>query len=164
MADIGTPTTHETRPRGRSSYPVANNVTLYPGALVQVNTSGAAGVDGCLDHWDKTGIFVGIVVGGDANTTAGGILGDSSESPRPEARVDESGAIITHVNVTGAAQTDVGNLVYCATSNPADMTITDAANAVVGRLVRFRTASDCDVELFTPAEHRAGVAGTTWTT
>lgn len=151
-------TIYKTRPNaGTGSYRVANGVTLAEGELVQLQA-------GYLNQWDKTGKFLGMLVGGDT-TAAGAILGDTTVANPPEGRVNESGVVVMHVAVAGGVTiADQGALVYCADHDLANLTKTDAANAVVGRLVRFRTASDCDVQLFTPAEHAAGVAGTTWTT
>jgi hypothetical protein len=148
---------HKTRPNaGVSSYVIADGVTLYEGQLVQLKS-------GYLDHWDKTGQFVGILVGGDDRAGDGVIIGETSDTPPPEGRVNESGVILMHVAVGGTPTiADVGALVYCNDSDVANLTKTDAANAVVGRLVRFRSASDCDVQLFTPAEHLAGEADATW--
>jgi len=148
---------HKTRPNaGVSSYVIADGVTLYEGQLVQLKA-------GYLDHWDKTGQFVGILVGGDDRAGDGVIIGETSDTPPPEGRVNESGVILMHVAVGGTPTiADVGALIYCNDSDVANLTKTDAANAVVGRLVRFRSASDCDVQLFTPAEHLAGEADATW--
>ena len=148
---------HKTRPNaGVSSYVIADGVTLYEGQLVQLKS-------GYLDHWDKTGQFVGILVGGDDRAGDGVIVGETSDTPAPEGRVNESGVILMHVAVGGSPTiADVGGLIYCNDSDVANLTKTDAANAVVGRLVRFRSASDCDVQLFTPAEHLAGEADATW--
>lgn len=161
MADRTTNKTppYSSQPRsGTASYIVANGVSLGIGALVQLE-------GGYLDHWDGTGdYFVGILVGGGGrHATTDVVVGNTSATPPVEGIVDESGRILAHVAVAGTvAQTDVGALVYCADSDVASLTKTDAANKVVGRLVRFRSTSDCDVQLFTPAEWLAGVASGTW--
>ena len=159
MADASAKTIHKTRPNaGTGSYVIADGVTLYEGQLVQLQS-------GYLNHWDKTGKFLGILVGGDDRAGDGVIIGETSDTPAPEGRVNESGVVLMHVAIAGGVGIgDVGGLIYCNDSDVANLTKTDAANAVVGRLVRYRSASDCDVQLFTPAEHAAGVAGTTWTT
>lgn len=157
MADASAKTIHKTRPNsGVGSYVIADGVTLYEGQLVQLES-------GYLNHWDKTGKFLGILVGGDDRAGDGVIIGETSDTPPPEGRVDESGVVLMHVAVAGSPTiADVGGLVYANDSDVANLTKTDAANAVVGRLVRFRSASDCDVQLFTPAEHAAGIADATW--
>lgn len=160
MADRTSKVIHKTRPRaGRDSFVVKNSTTIYEGSLVQVDANGF------LEGWDQGGALVGILIGGDT-TDAGAITGDTSASIPPEGRVDTSGVILMHVPVTGAAQAYVGDLVYCTTDNPAaDLTRTDPGVGAepVGWMVRYRSASDCDVQLFTPAEFKAGIAGTTWT-
>lgn len=159
MADLANRTVHQTRPRaGAGSYPIADGVTIPEGALVQMQS-------GYLNHWDETGQFIGIIVGGDDRLGAGVLTGETSDTPPPEGRVDESGVTLMHMPVAGSVtQANVGALVYCADSDPANFTITDTTNPPVGRLVRFRSVSDCDVELFTPAEWLAGDAGATWAT
>ena len=157
MADATAKKIHKTRPNsGVGSYVIADGVTLYEGQLVQLQS-------GYLNHWDKTGQFLGILVGGDDRAGDGVIIGETSDTPPPEGRVNESGVVLMHVAVAGTPTiADVGGLVYANDSDVANLTKTDAANAVVGRLVRFRSASDCDVQLFTPAEHLAGEADATW--
>jgi hypothetical protein len=157
MADATAKQIHKTRPNsGVGSYVIADGVTLYEGQLVQLQS-------GYLNHWDKTGQFLGILVGGDDRAGDGVIIGETSDTPPPEGRVNESGVVLMHVAVAGTPTiADVGGLVYANDSDVANLTKTDAANAVVGRLVRFRSASDCDVQLFTPAEHLAGEADATW--
>lgn len=156
MADQAAKAIRKTRSRGFSSYIVADGVTLYEGQLVQLE-------GGYLNHWDETGKFLGILLGGDDRAKDGVILGETSDTPPVEGRVDESGVILLHMAVAGTvAQSDVGALIYCADSNPANFTKTDTTNPPVGRLVRFRSTSDCDVQLFTPAEWLAGDAGAAW--
>ena len=157
MADATAKKIHKTRPNaGVGSYVIADGVTLFEGQLVQLQS-------GYLNHWDKTGKFLGILVGGDDRAGDGIIIGETSDAQPPEGRVNESGVVLMHVAVAGSPTiADVGGLVYANDSDVANLTKTDAAGAVVGRLVRFRSASDCDVQLFTPAEHAAGIADATW--
>jgi len=157
MADLGARTVHKTAPRGgRNSYRITDGVTLYEGAFVQAES-------GYLDHWDETGQFLGILLAGDDRAGDGVIIGETSDSVPPEGRVDESGVTLMHMAVAGTVTiADVGALVYCADSNPANMTKTDTTNPPIGRLVRVRSASDCDVQLFTPTEWLAGDAGAAW--
>lgn len=157
MADLGARKVWKTSPRAtHSSYRIADGVTLYEGQFVQ--TEG-----GYLNHWDETGKFLGLLVGGDSRLNDGVIIGETSDTPPPEGRVDESGVTLMHVAVGGSPTiADVGALVYCADSNPANLTKTDTTNPPVGRLKRFRSATDCDVQLFTPTEWLAGDAGAAW--
>jgi hypothetical protein len=157
MADASAKKIHKTRPNaGVGSYIIADGVTLYEGQLVQLES-------GYLNHWDETGDFLGILVGGDDRAGDGVIIGETSDTPPPEGRVNESGVVLMHVAVAGTAtQAKVGDLVFCADSDVANLTLTDTTNPPVGRLVRFRSVSDCDVQLFTPAEYSAGIADATW--
>lgn len=151
MADLGATKIHKTKPRaGRKSYVIANGVTLYAGALVGLE-------GGYLNHWaDGTNDrLVGIVLGeGDGISPAAAMLGDTSASVPPEARCDESGVTLEGIAVGGTpTQADVGGPVYCADSDIANITKSSTGRThPIGRLTRFRSVSDCDVELFTPAE------------
>lgn len=157
MSDQSARAIRKTSPRaGFASYIIADGVTLYEGQLVQLES-------GYLNHWDETGKFLGVLIGGDDRARDGVILGETSDTPPTEGRVDESGVTLMHVAVAGTpTQADVGALIYCADSNPANLTKTDTTNPPVGRLKRFRSTSDCDVELFTPTEWLAGDAGAAW--
>jgi hypothetical protein len=157
MADQSAHAIRKTRPNsGVGSYVIADGVTVYAGMLAQLE-------GGYVNHWDETGKFLGIIVGGDDRAKDGVFLGETSDTPPPEARVDESGVILMHVAVAGTpTQAKVGDLVYSADSNVASLTMTDTTNPPVGRLVRYRSATDCDVHLFSAAEWAAGDAGATW--
>lgn len=156
MADQAANVVHKTQNRGgTNAYPIANGVTLYPGSLVALE-------GGYLNHWadGPNDVFVGIV-GGDALGISPGsaLLGNTGATVVPEARVDESGPTLMHLDSVGGTPTQakVGDYVYCSTSNTDDMTL-DATGATnpVGYLSRFRSATDVDVTLFTPAEFLAG--------
>lgn len=134
---------------------IANGVTVYQGMLAQYE-------GGYINHWDEVGQFAGLVIGGKDRARDGVLLGNTSDTPPPEAIIAK-GATLMHVAVGGSpTQADVGKLVYCADSNPANLTKTDTTNPPVGRLKRFRSATDCDVQLFTPEEWLAGDAGAAW--
>lgn len=157
MADLAVKTVHKTRAPGVGSYLMANGVTLYEGMLAQ-NQSGY------LNHWDGTGQFLGIVLGGDDRAKDGVLTGNTSDTPVPEARVDESGVILMHKAVAGSpTQASVGLFVYCADSDVANFTIADTGTPAVGVLDRYRSSSDCDVELFSAKSWAAlnGVAPAT---
>lgn len=152
MADLGANRIHKTQPRsGYGSYPIANGVTLYPGALVSLE-------GGYLNHYadGANDVFVGIVLGDALGISPGGALtGDTSASPVPEARVDQSGVTLMHLDSVGniTDQTDVGDVVYCGTSNTDDMTTDSTARThPIGYVAAVRSTTDVDVTLFTPAE------------
>lgn len=163
MADLTTnKTTVPTRPPGTSAYVLKDAETIGVGALAQLKS-------GYLENWDQTGTLVGMVVGGDIRSNDGlaVIIGETSDTPPPNAYVDERGLIVTIPTCAGSpAQSKVGDKVYCTTSNIfADATLTrPSTNPPVGILVAYRSATDMDVRLFTPGEYMAGIAGAGWTT
>lgn len=158
MSDQAAKVIRKTAPRGSFAQKIANGVTVYEGMFAQLES-------GYINHWDETGVFLGIVVGGDDRAKDGVLTGNTSDTPPPEARVDDSGVTLMHMAVGGTpSQADVGALIYCADSNPANMTKTDTTNPPVGWLRRYRSTSDCDVQLFTPAEFLAGIASNAWNT
>lgn len=160
MADLTANTVLKTRPRaGVDAFPIANTAVVYQGCLVQLSA-------GFLDDWDDAGAgstFLGVLLGGDQTGNAAGetgFTGDTSGAPAPdpEGRVDTSGVIIMHIaSLNGTpTQAKVGDLVYAGTSNVDDMDLQASGNTdPVGLLWRFRSATDVDVMLFTPAEFMA---------
>lgn len=143
---------HKTQPRsGYNSYPIANGVTLTPGDLVSLE-------GGYLNLWadGANDVFVGIVLGDAMGISPGGALtGDTTASPIPEARCDESGVTLMHLSSVGGTptQANVGDLVYSADENVDSITLTiGALNHPIGYMSKFRSATDVDVTLFTPAE------------
>jgi len=158
MADLAANAIPKSQPRsGYNAYPIANGVTLYPGALVSLE-------GGYLNHWadGANDVFAGVCLGDAIGISPGAaLLGNTGATPVPEARVDQSGATIMHVAALGGTPTQakVGDYVYCADSNSANMTLsaTGATNPI-GYLSKYRSATDCDVTLFTPEEFLAGGA------
>src|SRR5210317_817122 len=155
MVDVTARKTLATKSRsGRSAYPIANGVTLYEGALVGLE-------GGYLNHWadGANDVFVGIVLGDALGVSPGAALtGDTSGTPVPEARVDDSGVTLLGLDSVDGTPTaaKVGDVVYCTTSNTDDLTLTAGAlNHPVGFMSAFRSATDVDVTLFTTAEHLA---------
>lgn len=153
MTDAAASVVHKTQARsGYNSYPIANGVTLYPGQLCSLQ-------GGYVDHWadGANDVFLGIVLGDALGISPGAALtGNTSASPIPEARVDESGVTLMHLAAIGGTPTQakVGDLVYAADSNSLTaITLTiGALNHPIGYLSKFRSATDSDVTLFTPAE------------
>lgn len=158
MADAAARTIHKTAPNsGRWSYIMADGITLFEGQLVQLQS-------GYLNHWDQSGSFLGILLGGDDRLKDGVLIGETGDSPPPEARVDQSGVVLMHLASVGGTPTQakLGHHVFSADSDTASMTMTDTNNPPVGRLVRFRSATDVDVQLWTPGEFDAGIADNAW--
>ena len=131
----------------------ADGVTVAVGGLLQRES-------GFANHWDEAGTLLGVCVGGDSRDNTGTLLGESSDNAPPRAHYRE-GAVICHVacaNSPGAS----GLLVYSADSDPASFTSLDTTNPPVGYIKEYRTDSDLDVQLFTEAAFRAGIADGTW--
>lgn len=153
MADLAAHTIIKTRPRaGRDSFVIADTITLYVGALVGLE-------GGYLNHWadGANDVFMGVVLGGDDRGKDGILLGETSDVPPPEARVNTEGVVLMHLDSVAAQTTlseaNLGDLVYCGTSNTDDMTLVSSGrNHPIGWIVRFRSATDVDVQLFTPSE------------
>lgn len=154
MADLSATTLVETRPRGKKSFIIADGVTVYANMLAGLEA-------GYLNHWadaaNEVDVFVGIVVGGEDRADDGVLTGETSDSKPPEARVDTTGATLRGLTVGGTpTQAKVGDLVYCGTSNPSDITLDSSGRtSAIGWMSRYTSATDQEVELFTPAEFLA---------
>lgn len=153
MADQAAKTTPVYEQRtGRRPYIVADGVTVYEGML--------AGLEGgYLNHYadGAADVFLGVVIGGDDRAKDGVLTGETSDTPPPRAWVDESGITLKHLTVLGTpTQAKVGDYVYADSSNPADLTLLSTGQVhPVGILTDYRSATDCDVELFSKMEHAA---------
>tara|TARA_R100000458_G_scaffold11201_1_gene8957 strand:+ start:2402 stop:2875 length:474 start_codon:yes stop_codon:yes gene_type:complete len=152
MADRTTNTLYETKRSDRLAIPIANGESLPVGSLVQIQS-------GFANHYDGTTMFAGIVVGGENLSSTEVPTGDTSLTPDPCVYVDTTGPTIVGIPVASA--TVIGAYVYCNDSNLDNATITQpSTDAPIGFIVGFRSASDCDVQLFTPAQHTIGVNAT----
>jgi len=159
MTDRTTPKIIVTRPSsGRDAFPIANAVRLAPGTLVQLSS-------GYADHWDDAGAgstFMGVAIAGENSGNAATDdpstwLGDTSglPAPDPEVHVDTSGVILMHLaSLAGTVtQATVGDLVYSADSDTDSLTQDSSGRTnPIGFIIRWRSATDVDVQLFTPAE------------
>jgi len=157
MADLAVHTTLKTRPRaGRDAFAITNAVVLYQGTLVQLSA-------GFLDHWDDAGAgstFMGILLGGKDRAGDGVITGNTTDTPDVEGYVDTSGVVLMHLDsVAGQGATTiaiVGDLVYSGDSDVASITTVASGNTdPIGFVIRWRSTTDIDVQLFTPAEFLA---------
>ena len=138
--------------RGRTrSYVVKNSQALYANGLVGLDANGL------LVPWDDTAIaqrFLGVFTGWDR---PGVTAGNTSASLPVRGIVDVSGAELVGVDVVGVtARANIGEPVYSTSDNPTDLTLTPTVFVKpVGRLADFRSTSDMDVELWTPAEYHS---------
>lgn len=150
MADKAANTIYECLQRGETdSFALANGVTFYLGMFCNIES-------GYLNHWndDGTSSFCGVLVRCDSRLNDGVYTGNTSDTPPPEGSVNTSGMTLVGVPVAGA--TAVGELVYCADSDPANMLVESSGrNDPIGVIKRFVSASDCDVKLFSWMEHLA---------
>ena len=128
--------TFKTRLRGRSAYKAGG--TIYAGSLVVVDSTSGL-LEALTDAANKQ--FIGIALEG----------AESGE----DCRVDDSGVILRHVNVTGSDQTDVNVAIWPTDDDPDTLKVDDTSTTIdaIGRVTYFHSGDDCDVELQTPQEH-----------
>lgn len=128
--------------------PIANGETLPIGTLVQAQS-------GFANHFDGTQPLLGVVVGGENVNSDGEPVGDTSLTPDPQVYVDTTGPVIKSIAVTGA--TVFGAEVYSNDSDLENATITQpTTDSPIGYIVRFGSATDCDVKLYSMDVHRLG--------
>jgi hypothetical protein len=151
MADRTTTKIIETRPSsGRDAFPIADGVTVAAGTLIGIE-------GGHANHWadGANDVFAGICIGGDDRSGDGILIGETSDDPDPQCHVDTSGVTLMHLDSIGDTplQSEVGDLVYCVDSDTDSMTLLASGRThPIGWMVRFRSATDVDVRLFTPSE------------
>ncbi len=128
---------------GSDSYEMTTSTTIYAHSFVGVTAGGF-----CVPWADTANYeFLGIAREGIAT-------GASLGSPPERCKVDTSGPILKNVAVANTTQASVGEYVYCDTDNPADLDTAASTNVgPIGRVINFVSASDCDVEILTPAVH-----------
>lgn len=141
-ANPSVPQKAETRSKTRAAI-VSEDEVIYDSAFVGYDSNGD------LVAWsDTSGLrWAGI-------SEKGSVTGDQTVTPKKDAEVRRDGPVLVGVSVTSVNdEDDIGKVVYCATDNPADMTLapTDLVGPI-GRVIDYRSASDVDVELFTQAE------------
>lgn len=164
MADRTVNNIYETSGKDRRRVPITTAITLPIGTLVQEE-------GGYANHYDGTNSFLGLVVGGENTNSDGEPVGDTSLSPVPSVFVDTSGPIVKGIPVTGAsAITTIGEHVYCNDSDLDNATLTQpGSDYPIGFITGWRSATDVDVQLYTPAEHLVATTapaalGADWTT
>lgn len=135
----------EYQPTGRNVYEVLITDIIYAGGLVGVNAGGF------LEPWanDAADEFIGIAMEGEN----GVVVGAGSK-----VAVNDEGGLIKHIPIASAVQGSVGELVFCTTDNVlADCALT-ATSRAIGRIIRFATAGDCDIQVFSHTEFAAFAA------
>lgn len=141
MANLSADTVHESLPRaGVRTYVLKNSEVVYGGSLIGIDA------DGYAVKWSDAALsFAGVAFAG--------ATGNTSASPKVEVRVNTSGTTLKNATVASVAQTNVNDLVYCSTDNPADLVLTPTVTApAVGKVVRYVSSGVADVELFASAD------------
>jgi hypothetical protein len=139
--------------RGRTrSFVVKNAQALYVNGFVGLDANGL------LVPWTDAASqrFLGVFVEFDKAFAVGETHdGDTSATPPIRGIVDVSGQYLVGVDVAGVtARANIGDLVYSADDNPATLSTTATTSVrAIGWLADFRSTSDMDVQLFTPAEY-----------
>lgn len=131
-------------PRGRNVYDLASAQQVWAGGLVGLNAAGF------LIDWDNAAAtqFVGVCA-------ENAFEGPTTQDVAP---IHDGGGILKHIPVASAVQSSVGLEIFCTTDN----VLTDcvlAAGAVsrgFGRIIRFRSNTNCDIEIYSAAEWSAG--------
>jgi len=131
----------ETHPTGRNVYDILTTAEIKAGGLVGLSVA-----TGELMEWGNvaTDDFIGVALEGAQGATA---TPAGSDTTCP---VNDEGFIVKNIPIASAAQTDVGLEVYCTTDNILVDAVLDAASTsrAIGRIIRWRSAADCDVELY----------------
>ena len=119
-----------------------NADTIYSGGLVAISSAGFA------VPWanSATDLFAGLAT---ADSTS-----VSGASPKTRAQVDISGVIVRGIPIASAVQASVGIQVHCTTDNVRVDAVLDAGatSLGIGVIIRFGTASDCDIKLYSMGE------------
>jgi len=135
-------------PRGRNVYDLVGSAQVWAGSLV-----GIVAASGLMQAWADTAtdIFVGIAL---ENALEGAQIGNSPTRTVDVVPVNDEGFIKKNIPVASAAQTDVGKEVYCTTDNIEADCVLDAGatSRAIGRIIRWRSAADVDVEIYSAAE------------
>ena len=138
MAALASNSVLPTAPKGRNVYDLLATQQVFGGGLVGLTAAGF------LIPWDNvaTTVFVGVV------------LEDALEPTEDVGKVDDSGTVVRNIPIASAVQGSVGLQVHCTTDNIQTDAVLDAGatSRGVGTIIRFRSASDCDIRLYSHAE------------
>ena len=147
MAALAADRTLESHPTGRNQYEILSTDICYAGGLVGLTAAGF------LIPWDNTNttVFVGVALEQAAGTGASP-AGTATKCP-----VNDEGMIIKHIPIASAVQGSVGLEVYSETDNVLTDCELDAGvtSRSVGIIIRFASAADCDIQLYSHAEWSA---------
>ena len=114
---------------GEVRHPVAASTTIYKGALIGFSSGYARG------------LVAADTFGGLAKENV-----DNSSGAAGDLEVEAEFPII-EAGVTGASATSVGALVYAASDNIDDLTLTATANTLVGVVLKWISGTTCLVKL-----------------
>lgn len=142
MTALATDVTVPHRLPGRSVWTLNVGDEVFAGGLVGQDA------DGLLIPWDDAAasVFVGIALEGVAQS-----------STLLTAPVNDAGAIITNIPIASGTQTTVGLRVHCTTDNVLTDCVLDAGatSRGIGIIIRFRSAGDMDIQLYSHAVWQA---------
>ncbi len=124
------------------SYLVADNIVIYKGAIVCLNTSTGYAVVG-TDAASR--LFLGYAID-HVDTTANGPLGASHASGLLSVRAFR-GVLMQSVECTTTAITDIGSAVYVADSGAVGLAAGSTNFVYVGTIVGWHTATSIDVAI-----------------
>lgn len=136
----------ETRDRGATSYRIddAGSITVFAGALVGLDAS-----SGLAIRWNNnlTTRFIGLAK--ETRTSTSGALLQTSVP------VDTEGPNIIGIPIASAVAGSVGEKVFCTTDNVKVDCKLAGTSGSIGVIIAVRSATDCDIRLYTPTEWRA---------
>ena len=134
-------------------YYVASGVTVYPGAVVGMDTAGF------IFPWDGASAvdwLIGLAM--DSTVLSSELAGDGTVSEDNAMRVWTAGLVLRDVPVAGvSAAAQHHDVLYSATDNWGDdLTLTPTTADSIGRVLRYLgTGTQCDVLIFSAEEFLA---------
>jgi len=147
MAALAADRTFESHPTGRNQYEILVSDICYAGSLVGLSAAGF------LHPWDDvaTTVFVGVALEQAAGASASP-AGTDTKCP-----VHDEGMIIKNIPIASAVQASVGLDVHCTTDNVLADCVLDggATSRAIGRIIRWVSAADCDIQLYSAQEWQA---------
>ena len=131
----------EAMPLGRNVYDLLATQQVWAGGLCGFD------VGGFLIPWDDdaASVFVGLT------------LESALEPVQDVASVHDEGFIKKNIPIASAVQGSVGLEVYCTTDNIEENCVLDAGatSRAIGTIIRFSSAADCDVQVYSHAQWQA---------
>ena len=136
MTALANSVTVPSRNRGRNVYDLLATQQVRAGGLIGLTAAGFA------VPWDNVA----------TTTFLGMCLEDALEPADDVCKVNDEGLIITNIPIASGLQTSVGAEVFCTTDNVLTDCALTATSLSIGVILRFRSAADMDIQLYTPTE------------